>query len=500
VNEFAVRLVPAVFGILGLLVAWWLGTLCFGHSAGRWAPPVLGSSLAYFVLARIPIIDMMFSVLLASALTAWLAGEHQSGARRYRWWLASGVLLGASLLAKGLVAPVLFATIVIAYLLWARKPRLIIPGVGLPVALSVLIFLPWALAAQAAYPGFFHFFIIVQHVQRFLGARPEHVEPFYFFILLLPLMFGLWSLHWYGMLKAVKPVWRRSSSRLQADGVFLGIWFAVILLFFSASTCKLLPYILPAWWPLAVVTAAWLHRRFCAEQPRRRLDVPTLIGAICVALFVVAAIVLAGRQQKVPPVALQSPLLVLGGAGLISFGLLLFTSLRSNRHWNLAQLTIAKLILIASLLPAVMAVCSVEHMNDILPAQLKNLPASSPWVLAQYRSYNQSFSFYTGHRVVLIDAVDELVLGPAQPDGAQWFRKGEQAIEELSAKGPLALVTRVEDKHDIARRHHLRVWNSNQDRAMLVNETGWRLLHPSLMNRAPAATLKPAGVYANASR
>ena len=393
-HEWALRLVPTVFAILGLLVAWWLGMICFGRNAGRWAPAVLGSSLLYFALARMPVIDMVFSVLLAASLTAWLHGEHESGGRRYWLWVVSGVLLGASLLAKGLAAPLLFGAIAFVYLLWVRKPRLLLPGVGLPVALSVLLFLPWALAAQRADPYFYQFFIVIQHIQRFLGqGAPEHVEPFYFFLPILLFGFGLWSLYWPGMLLAVNRNWGGLSPRLRADGIFLGLWFAVVMLFFSASTCKLIPYILPAWWPLAVVTAAWLQREFCREQPRRRLYLPTVVSAFFLALFLAAAIVVASRQHRVPALVLQRPLLILVVVGVVAFGMQLFALWLRNRHWSLAQLAISKVLFVVAMLPAFMGIISLNDLNSVLPPQLRNLPQNSPWTLAQYKTYNQSLNF-----------------------------------------------------------------------------------------------------------
>ncbi|MEI6503737.1 MAG: hypothetical protein WCP21_22230, partial [Armatimonadota bacterium] len=407
-----------------------------------------------------------------------------------------------SLLAKGLAAPLLFGAIAFVYLLWVRKPRLLLPGIGLPVLLSVLLFLPWALAAQRADPYFYQFFIVIQHLQRFLGkGLPEHVEPFYFFIVILPFGFGLWSLYWPGMLRAVKQNWGGLSPRLRQDGIFLGLWFAVVMGFFSASTCKLIPYILPVWWPLAVVTAAWLQREFCREQPRRRLCLPTVVSAICVALFVAAAIVVGSRQHRVPALVLQKPLLILVVVGVMSFGLQLFATWLQNRHWSLAQLTISKLLFIVALLPAFMGIISLNDLNAVLPSQLRNLPADTPWVLVQYKTYNQSLNFYTGRRVILIDTYSELALAKRQPDVAQWFLEGEQNLAALSRRGPMAVVARPVDMNDLARRYHLKIWNSNRDRATLFNEAGWRLVQPAPPKAtASEAALNPAGVTAYVSR
>lgn len=476
-HEWALRVVPALFAVLGMLVAWWLTLICFGRQSARWAPAIIASTVAYFVIARIPITDMMFSVLFAAALTAWLGGEHVEGRKRYVLWAVSGLLLGAALLAKGPVALVLFAAIVFVYLLWIRRPLALFGGIGLPSLIALAVFAPWCIAAQQADPQFFHFFFIVQHLNRFLGlGTPEHVKPFYYYALLLPLGFGLWALYWPGMLIAVKRAWPSLPTRARNDSLFMAIWVAVVLLFFSASTCKLFQYVLPVWWPIVAVTAAWLRREFCIQQPRRRLYAPTMLGAMIVGVVVLAAVLYAGHQHKVPLLVLQRPLLIFAALGIISFALLLFGSFLRKRHWTLAQLAIAAILPLAGLLPAMNAVCIDKDMNGLIPQQLMNLPKGTPWTIAQWHVYNQSISFYTHQRVVLVDCVSEIPLGLNEPDAAQWFRKGEAEVAKLARGGPLALVVDTERAEGTARQFGLHVYKSNTDRAMLFNDAGLRLL------------------------
>lgn len=490
-HEWAVRLVPAVFAILGMLVAWWLTLICFGRQSARWAPAILASSVVFFVVARIPIIDMMFSVLFAAALTAWLAGEHSTAVKRYGWWLVSGIILGATVLAKGPVASVLFAAVVFIYLLWVRRPALILPGVGLPLVLSTALFAPWCIAAQHADPQFNHYFFMVQHVNRFLGrGTPEHVRPFYFYVVLLPVGFGLWSLYWPAMVRAAKHAWPNLQPRLRQDSLFLAIWFAVVLLFFSVSSCKLVQYILPIWWPMVAITAAWLRREFCLQEPRRRLYVPTMVSALIVGVSALGAIIYSGHQHKFPPLLLQRPLLIFAGASVIAFGLLLFASFLRNRHWTVAQLAIGAILPLAALLPAVNVITQTKDMNGLIPPQLMNLPKPTPWTIAQWRVYNQSISFYTHQRVVMIDTANEIKLGLNEPDAAQWFLKGEDNIAKLSRRGPLALVVDCDAADQVARQYGLHSYKTNQDRAMLFNDAGLRLLNQP----PPAQGLAPPGI------
>ena len=433
----------------------------------------------YFVVARIPIIDMTVSVLFAATMTAWLAGEHGAGKTRWGYWALAGLFLGLAILAKGPVCIILFGAVVLIYLVAVRRPTGVFAAAGFPVLLAALAALPWFLAAQRANPAFFHYFFMDQNIDRFLGrGRPEHVQPFYFYLVLLAPGFGIWSLYWPSMARAMHRHWRDWSPRTRQDGLFLIIWSATTILFFSASTCKLVQYMLPAWWPLAAATAAWLRLEFCRgeQKPRRRLYIPTILAAAAVALVVAAAIVYAGRQHKVPLAVLQRPVLIFALTGVVSVGLLLFASWLRNRHWTLVQLTVASLLPLVGMLPAITAITSTKDMNGLIPAQLMNLPKNTPWALACYKLYNQSFTYYTGHRVILIGTPSEIPLGLLEPNADYWYPGDLGVVRGLSRRGPLALVTDLQEGERVAAQFGLRVWARNDDRAMLVNPAGHRLL------------------------
>ncbi|MFX5295069.1 dolichyl-phosphate-mannose--protein mannosyltransferase, partial [Acinetobacter baumannii] len=58
-----------------------------------------------------------------------------------------------------------------------------------PLALAVFaaIALPWMLAMQQRYPGFFDYFIVEQHFQRYTQPRFNNPQPWWFYLAVLPL-------------------------------------------------------------------------------------------------------------------------------------------------------------------------------------------------------------------------------------------------------------------------------------------------------------------------
>lgn len=489
-SPFAVRIGTAVVAVLGLLVAWWLARVTFGSRAARWAPAILASSWMYFAVARVPIIDMLVSVLMAASLTAWFSSEHSSGGGRLLRWVVSGLFLGLATLAKGPVALVLVTGIVGVYLLAQRRWRQLLPATLTPLAVGVLVAAPWFVAMAREHPDFLHYFLWVQHVQRFLGSdgRIEHARPVYFYLGVLVAGFLPWSFLWPGMTAWLGSRWRGMPPDFRRVAHYLLSWTLVVLCFFSASTCKLAQYVLPAWWPLAVTASAWLASRVGTGLMPTGLGRALGASGVFLLLLVVGVIVFAGRQQELPPDEVRWPLAVLTLGLTMAAAIFLLVVLPGDPDRRLGLLAAAGIIAIASLVPAFRQIALRRDLSGLIPQGLVHLPPDTPWTIAQYRCYNQNLNFITHRRIVLVDQVNELSLGLRQPDAAQWFLQGEESIARLAASGPLALVVRAEIADELADRYKLTVLARNADRSLLVNQSGLVLLQ-----RGPSAGLGTEG-------
>jgi 4-amino-4-deoxy-L-arabinose transferase-like glycosyltransferase len=72
VSEFTGRIWNALFAVLGLLLTYSAGRLIYGRAAGIWAAVVLGTTLLYYVMSQIVLLDMAVSVTMSGALLAFL--------------------------------------------------------------------------------------------------------------------------------------------------------------------------------------------------------------------------------------------------------------------------------------------------------------------------------------------------------------------------------------------------------------------------------------------
>ena len=256
-----------------LLGAWLMGASLYLFARRRWgtrratlALLVLATSPLYFVSAQYANHDMLVAGCIGAALLAFLRALESDDRVSLRWLVLAWVACGAGMLAKGLIGFVLPALVLGPWLLatgrWRRILSLLHP---LAVAAGVAVAAPWFVAMQSRFPGFFDYLFMEQHVRRFAAAGFNNVQPWWFFVLLLPLLTLPWSL-------GLPGTWR--VARLRPPWPWLW-WVLSIVLFFSLPRSKLVGYVLP-------VLPAWslLLARGLQDLPPRRLGWMLLVAVL----------------------------------------------------------------------------------------------------------------------------------------------------------------------------------------------------------------------------
>jgi 4-amino-4-deoxy-L-arabinose transferase-like glycosyltransferase len=281
VNQFASRFGSAVG-------AWLMGAALF-FAMRRWHGPRV-AAIALGVLATTPFFfiggqyanhDMLVGGLITAAVLAF-ARAVDAPAIDLRWLVAGWVFCGFAILAKGLIGVVLPALVIGPWLLaqgrWRQMLRLLHP---LGLLAFAVVALPWCVAMQLRYPGFFDYFIVEQHFRRFAQSDFNNVHGVWFFIALLPALALPWSA-W--LVRALRDAW----SRRGVPTMSLYAWWVVAIVgFFSIPSSKLVGYALPALAPWCALMA------LAIAAPRadgKRLVWPWVMGAsavACVALVIV---------------------------------------------------------------------------------------------------------------------------------------------------------------------------------------------------------------------
>lgn len=167
INEFSVRLPGLLLSIAILWLIWDLAKKHSGSIAATLSTLVLASTLYFFLDAGTVMTDpsLIFCTTLAM-VSFWHAIVNKNKTWSYVFFIA----LGLGLLAKGPIAIVLVGVSVFFWVLlrnewinlWNRLPW--IKGTLLLLAIA----LPWYVLAEIRTPGFLNYFIVGEHLNRFL--------------------------------------------------------------------------------------------------------------------------------------------------------------------------------------------------------------------------------------------------------------------------------------------------------------------------------------------
>src|SRR5450759_4910080 len=132
-NEFTLRLLPALLALFGCLAVAVSGAHLFGRLSGLLAAAVLGTSILYYSLSRAILLDMPVSVLLTLAFLSFLIGTHEALGLKRRLYLWGFYALAAlAVLTKGLIGILIPGMVIGAWLLllgeWRMLKTLYIPS------------------------------------------------------------------------------------------------------------------------------------------------------------------------------------------------------------------------------------------------------------------------------------------------------------------------------------------------------------------------------------
>ncbi len=314
VSEFAARLPSALLSVALVAATYALARRAYPAvpRTALWSGFVLATSLQFFTLARAAVTDMTLTVCLTLALYSLYAWTQT---RQGRWIALAGLMTGLGMLTKGPVALVLIGVQTLAYLLLTRQAkRLLSPALWLGFALCLAVGLPWfVLMIHLHGQLFINGFLEANNVTRYLQAEHRETSPVWFFLPVLLGGFFPWSL---ALPSALVMAWRQGKTAYKAQtadnpALFLGLWAALVFVFFSASQSKLVTYIFPMYPAAAVLVGIWLTK---LPETSLRFNPLWIYTALNVALIVLLSKF--GPKYSVAPVTLTLWFLTLAAAAI----------------------------------------------------------------------------------------------------------------------------------------------------------------------------------------
>ncbi|MBI1813785.1 MAG: glycosyltransferase family 39 protein [Deltaproteobacteria bacterium] len=428
ITDWVARVVPVASALLTLALTWIIARRIYDRWATLVGVVVLATSPLFFALGQTLTLDATLMACLTATLVCFWFGYHDA-ARRPRFYRLMYVAVALGVLTKGPVAVVLSGGIVVAFLITQRDWRAIVPLLDpIGIGLFALVALPWFVLVSTRNSEFLNFFIMDQHVKRFVSPD-EHQESRWFFLPFVVLGLMPWSLA-----LALLPHRWRALPRVTtwSDGTwFCVLWASVVIGFFSLSASKLITYILPAFPPLALLTARALQVALAEDVPlgRRMGMVFTYLGWIMVIGGGVAALLHAD-----PIVPRILPSLGVGGVVMVVAGGL------ARRAPTPQRALVAVAVGWSLLLCAAIAGRDVTNSYRGL-ARVIHAHAGPDDQIVIYHHYVQGMPFYTERRVVQVGGRGELTFGSEQGDQRAFFwREDDRLLQAWASPIRLFLV------------------------------------------------------------
>lgn len=437
VNELAARLTPALAALAGVMMTWFFVRRTMGRGRALLAGAILATSALYALMAQVLTTDMLLTAAITVALFAFFLHWREGG----RWCWVGYTAVAMGLLTKGPVAAVLPALSLVVFLWWEgelhgamRRFHAIRGG-----ALVLLIAAPWFAAIAIREPGFVDFYFIGEHLRRFFQSSYSHGEPFYYYLPVITAGIMPWTL--------IVPfiAWRALPRSPMCR--FCIVAAAAVMAVFSAASAKLIPYILPALPPIAVLLAEGIYARaFAAEERGEDAPAGTRMGfAMAGILMSLLGMAMLGAAMAAP--LFSTPYLAAARPALYVLGLIgagggvLIAEI--FRHWRMDAGFAAIAVMAALALGAGTYVrLDVESLRSYA-ALAREVESRAPdATLICYPRYVQALPFYTRRRVILVGAPTELEFGRAHAvDRSRFFFSSENDLLRLwNMPGPVVLV------------------------------------------------------------
>jgi len=232
------------------------------------------------------------------------------------------------------------------------------------------------------------------------------------------------------------------------DALFLMLWAGLVFLFFSASSSKLVPYILPVFPPLALLIGRYLSAAWDSR------DFPGI--KVGYALYLAAALILAGAFVALPYLRevqdVQLPDLYRYGFALTliagSFVAWILARRRGFRQAFIAAVVASALFLVEvnAAAPGIVDAKSIKTLAMTLKPLLK--PGDE---VACYQEYYQDLPVYLERRITVVDWKGELDFGTTVEDDTGWITDGATFWKRWN--GPTTIFVLMEiEKYDLLRK------------------------------------------------
>ena len=356
-NAFAVRFPSAMAtGLSAFIVFLLVRRFSEEFIAAISAALILLTSFVVYGVGTFNILDSMLAVFLTASMASFFFAHTAASNRTKQAFLfLFGVFCGLAFLTKGFLAFAIPVVAIIPFMIWERrfKDLLLIPWI--PIAGAALTALPWVVLIHIKAPDFWHYFIWIEHIKRFLSSGAQHHESFWYYSYLFPAA----ALPWIFFLPAA--VMGLKKQGIKASMTRYAIcWFLFPFLFFSVSKGKILTYILPCFPPFAILMSIGM-KKYLETGGKKVFSIGAgslafLSMILTVALILIQIVGFNGFKPYT-----QAWKWGLGVAGLMLLGFILIIAARALNHKTRLMLVISAPLALLFSINFMLPDLTVEH-------------------------------------------------------------------------------------------------------------------------------------------
>lgn len=433
-NEFAARFPQALFGLGGIMAAFFLGKLLFDTLAGFLSGLALLSTMEYFFISRYLVTDMLLALFVTLSLLFYCRGL----AKKSNWWLFFISLSGA-MLAKGPVGILLPAMIIGLDLViagkWGEFFRL---GWGKGLLVVAVICGPWFIWLCWKNPGLLQYFVFFHTIDRFFSK--VHGRPGSIFYFVPVFLIGL--LPWTPLLPSfIKNYFSSNGTLEKRNNRFLAVWVLGPLVFFSLSGSKLVHYLLPIFPATALLTGKmWRDLLIEPEEKRPQIRLSLylylagflLIGTFLAVFFIHTQRFSGWAQYDLTPLGNTSIFLFFFCCAGVAAA---WFSIKTNRAAFFFP--IAAMGFLLCCLVAVRSISSVEPLLSPTPVFVKKIkehfrPGDK---IIAYKCMLNGLPFYTGERIINVSQPREVLFEEDQEEAGRYVIENESSLKNFFGPG-----------------------------------------------------------------
>jgi 4-amino-4-deoxy-L-arabinose transferase-like glycosyltransferase len=364
-------------------------------------------------------------------------GESRKGLYYHLFYIFTAL----AVLAKGLIGVVLPGAIIFLYLLLTRRWTLLKEMrilTGIP--LFLLVCAPWFILVSMKNPEFARFFFIHEHFERFLTRVHGRYQPFWYFIPVLAGCMLPWS---FFIPAAVKRVWKERRTEGWDSRLYLFLWAAVIFLFFSKSSSKLIPYILPVFPALSILMGSAFSAVFDGKFTPLKIQAYIIAGFLTI---LGAGLILYPHLAPKPAISAAGGAVM--GAVFLCEGIF---ALRSTFKASAVSLFASLLIFSYTFgivgPPLVLSrIAERKSLKEL--GRLAGEKAGSDAVLVSF-GVEQGLPFYAKRRVIIVGNKGELTFGSRQGDQSAWFIDRPQFNRLWDSSTPVVALLREAELNEV---------------------------------------------------